>query len=107
MLIPEALLKEIKCCIGTDDHFVEEPLLLKCGGNACKKCINDSIETKCYRCNNKHEKTEMLNLTINKTAEAIIDVFSEDILKHLDKQLETIEETLNGFLFFNIFYFFI
>ena len=99
MPIPEALLKEIKCCITNDDHFVEEPILLKCGGNACKKCINDSVEPliKCYRCNNKHEKKKMLNLTINTIIETMISSFSEDIYKHLDEKIETTKEMLKGF----------
>ena len=52
MPIPEDLLDQIKCCLNEDGHIVHDPVLLKCGYNACKKCCSDPVVStfKCLRC---------------------------------------------------------
>jgi hypothetical protein len=46
MPIPEEILKGLKCCLSEDGHFIYEPVSLKCGGNPCRKCINEDLERK-------------------------------------------------------------
>ena len=39
-----------------DPHVLLEPVILKCGGNACKYCIDDPNKSfvKSFKCNSKH-----------------------------------------------------
>ena len=91
MPIPENILKQIKCCLHDDGHIVNEPVLLKCGANACKKCVSDSIEgmLKCYFCNGQHEKKDLLNAPNNKMVESVITLFLDDLFQDLNKKLES------------------
>ncbi len=69
MVISDALLNQIKCCLSTDGHIVIEPVVLKCGGNACRECANpNTFSIDCFSCSHKHEKTELLNAPVNKFA---------------------------------------
>ena len=40
------LLNQVLCCFSLkgdfNEHFVNDPVLMKCGRNACKKCAKDS-----------------------------------------------------------------
>lgn len=60
---------QIKCCLNNDCYIVQEPVLLKRGYNAFKKCFSDpdvSTVSKCFNCHSIHDKTELLNATNNK-----------------------------------------
>ena len=60
MPLSKELIKQIKCCLNNenDEHIVIEPIVLTCGFNSCKECINDSKDKMihCYACNGEHEK---------------------------------------------------
>jgi hypothetical protein len=98
MPIPENILKQIKCCLYDDGHIVNEPVLLKCGANACKKCVSDSIGgmIKCYFCNDQHEKNDLLNAPNNKMAEYGVQSFLDDLFKDLNNKLESTTVLLKG-----------
>jgi hypothetical protein len=103
MAIPETILNQIKCCLNDDGHIVNEPILLSCGANACKKCVCDSASTMihCFSCNINHVKIDLLNAPNNKIVDSFIHLFLNDLFKDLNAKLESIAGLLKGFFFFN------
>ena len=100
MPIPENILNQMICCLNTDGHFVFEPILLKCGANACKKCIWDSNNSiiKCNACGDSHDKKEAVNAPINKMVEYFIQLNLNDLLQNLKSKFELTTATLKGLL---------
>ncbi len=98
MSIPENILKQIKFSLYDDGHIVNEPVLLKCGANACKKCVSDSIGgmIKCFVCNDQHEKNDWLNAPNNKMVEYVITLFLDDLFQDLNNKLESTTVLLKG-----------
>jgi hypothetical protein len=88
--------KLIKCCLNNDDHIVYEPIMVKCGGNACKKCVNDATMSnlKCFYCNENHLKAEMLKMPPNQMIQKIIEnKYLKDLVQTLKlKLIETAKE---------------
>jgi hypothetical protein len=93
MPIPEDVLKQIKCCLNEDGHIVHEPVLLKCGYNACKKCCSDLVVStvKCFSCHNSHDKNELLNAPYNKAIDLIIKKNLNDLFQDLNLKQESIK----------------
>ena len=98
MVISDALLNQIKCCLSTDGHIVIEPVVLKCGGNACRECANSSPNTfsfsnsfsiDCFSCSHKHEKTELLNAPANKFASIFIKSSLHDLFEYIEVKLDS------------------
>jgi hypothetical protein len=89
-MIPKIILNQLKCCLFDDGHIVNEPIILRCGANACKKCIIDSFDTKlkCFSCKNNHKKIDFLNKPINKLVNSVIEMYSNDIIQYLSKLLQ-------------------
>ena len=98
MTIPETLFNQMRCCLYDDGHVVDEPLLLKCGFQACKKCIIDPTVTtiKCFGCNGEHEKNDLLNSPINKFVEPFIQLFLPDLFQDLRTKLHSTANLLKG-----------
>jgi hypothetical protein len=84
------ILNQIKCCISVHEHISIQPVLLKCGGNACKNCIYnlkyDLIE--CYCCYEKHEKKDLLNSPSNKIVETIIYSSLNELFRYVEIKIE-------------------
>ncbi len=95
MVISDALLNQIKCCLSTDGHIVIEPVVLKCGGNACRECANSSPND-CFSCNHKHEKTELLNAPANKFASIFIKSSLHDLFEYIEVKLDSTKSLLTG-----------
>ncbi len=93
MPIPEDVLNQIKCCLNEDGHIVHEPVVLKCGYNACKKCCSDPVvsNVKCLRCHAIHDKNELLNAPNNKLADSIIQTYLNDLYQDLNLKVESIK----------------
>ena len=94
-IIPDYVLNEIKCCLHKDPHILLEPVLLKCGGNACKGCINDPSKSsvKCFKCSSTHKKNDF---TENKSTESLIRFVMKDLSKNLDDEIKSMKEILKG-----------
>jgi hypothetical protein len=94
--IPEYVLNEIKCCFHEDQHILLEPVLLKCGGNACKGCIDDLKESffKCSKCNSTHNKNDFFE---NKSSEALIRFLMKDLTENLNKEIKSMKGLLSGY----------
>ena len=93
MPVPEIILNQMKCGLSNDGHIVTEPILLKCGANACKICINQNEIFKCFSCN---EKKDYLNSTIDKMVVHVFDLFLNDLCQDLHKKFEITFSLLKG-----------
>jgi hypothetical protein len=101
MPIPEALLNQIKCCLNEDGHIVHEPVLLKCGYNACRKCCSDPVVSteflpelfliKCFSCHKSHDKNELLTSPNNKEPYLIVQTYLNDLYQDLNLKVESIK----------------
>jgi hypothetical protein len=99
MPIHEELLKKIKCCFHKDGHIAVDPVLvLPCQSSACKKCIVDSKEQNlnCINCNQKHEKTSLLNAPINQLAETMLKLSLNDLFEYIDAKIENFLKNHEG-----------
>jgi hypothetical protein len=91
MTLPETILNQMRCCLSDDGHIVHEPILLKCGLNACKKCVdNSAVSTlKCFGCNSTHEKTDLINAPISKCIESFIKLYLPNLFEDLNAKLKS------------------
>jgi hypothetical protein len=71
----DLIIKNMKCCLENDDHVVQEAIMIRCGGNACKNCIYNSNKStiKCFYCNEYHQKTELLKMPSNYIFQKLIE----------------------------------
>jgi hypothetical protein len=100
MTLQEELLKKIKCCFHKDGHIAIDPIIvLPCQSSACKKCIVDSKgeNLNCINCNQKHEKTSLLNAPLNQLAETVIKCSLNDLFEYIDLKIENSLKTLEGY----------
>jgi hypothetical protein len=101
MSISDSILNQIKCCLNNEIfHIVNDPVVLKCGANACKACINASTDTmiRCFGCNGEHTKVDSLNMPKNILVESVIRFFLNDLLIDLNDSIDNITGLLKGFL---------
>jgi hypothetical protein len=100
MSIPKEVLNKIRCCLFDDGHIVIEPVVLKCGANACIKCFDNSTVTKikCFGCNETHKKNDLLNAaeTDSEIVDSLIHSFLPDLFEDLKNKLETTAELLKS-----------
>ena len=94
MSLPEYVLKQINCCLSQEEHIIEEPVILKCGGNACKECTQN-YRFECQKCSMKHNKNEFVEC---KSTESLIRYFMSDLSKSLDEKLCSIKVLLTGYI---------
>jgi reverse gyrase len=101
MNIPDEVLSVIKCCLSQNkDHFVKDAYILSCGGNCCKKCIEDSKKrhNKCNFCHELHSKEELKYLSANPSVEIMINTFSKDIIHYIKREFEKTYRSAQGSL---------
>ena len=98
MPISETLLNQLKCCLSDDGHIIIDPVLLKCKGNSCKKCISDSKKEDiyCYKCINNHSKQDLLNASENAFAETYILENLSDLFKYVGNKWKFFSEKLQS-----------
>lgn len=90
MPLPEVVLNQLKCCFFNDGHIAIQPLIVECGANTCKSCINEANEEKihCYNCNKTHEKN--ISRPINNLSESMLQVYLKDLFKYVEETLITL-----------------
>ena len=93
-MIPEKILKNCFCSLEDNTHFLNEPLLLPCGHNACKNCINTKDELKCNQCQTINTKN--VNLQRNTTSEDLIEMYAEDLLLKVEERFKTSFESFKS-----------
>ena len=103
MSIPKDVVRQLKCCLtDQESHTVLEPILLKCGGNGCKKCVLESVNDmfKCFNCNNLHNKNEFLGSHVNKVTESLIKLYLNQLFDDLKEKMRSVFENLKGCFYF-------
>lgn len=88
--LDDSFLKQISCCISSDKHFVNNPILLQCNGNACKTCILNlnCLEIKCNYCQKFH------NLNAIKHIDGLNDGLANSINgKYLNSLFQILKES--------------
>ena len=100
MPIPEYLLNQMRCCLYDDGHIVQGPVVLRCGFNACKKCIIDSTvsKIKCFGCNGEHEKNDLLTAPNSNCIESLIQSSLPDLFQDLRTKMKSTSELLKGLI---------
>ena len=86
----------MQCCLSVNRHILHEPLLLECGCNACKKCIDALIgsQAKCLNCNRSiNQEKNLFNTHID---ELIKTVYLKDLIAALEKEMSKKVEELEG-----------
>lgn len=95
----ELILKHMKCCLDNDDHIVQDAIMLRCGGNACKSCISNSNKQmiKCFYCNQCHKKTDLIKMPSNHIFQNLIEKkYFKSLADDLKSDLLTIMNQLIG-----------
>ena len=102
MPLPEAFLNQIKCCASSDGHIVIEPLLVKCGVNACKECIKNAKEgvINCYNCNGTHRTKDSINSPINKSSESMVQYYLNDLFEYAKGTIKAFGSKLSSILIY-------
>ena len=98
MPLSKQVLNELECCLHDDGHIVIDPVLLKCGGNACNSCINNiqSTVVDCKSCKETHEKKYLLECTSNRLASTLVKDYLSDLFQYVDKKVEYLTQSLKG-----------
>ena len=93
MPIPETILNQIKCCAFNDGHIANEPVLVKCGANACKECIKsaEGEVINCYYCNDIHETKDSINSPINILSKSMMEYYLNDLLEYTKETIKIID----------------
>ena len=90
MQTSDLILKNMKCCLNDDNHIVQEAVMVKCGGNACKSCIYNSNKStiKCFYCNEYHLKAELIKMPCNYIFQKLIEnKYFKSLAADLKKEL--------------------
>jgi hypothetical protein len=107
----DELYQQIKCCVSDDEHFIDEPILIACGHNACRKCIENlnEIQTSCRFCKTIHNKEDMMKMQIVNPSASLLLITN---LKNINEDLKLEDrKSLKGFFLFHapaikIYYFY-
>ena len=99
MPLPEAVINQLKCCAFNDGHIAIEPVLVKCGANACKECVKGEV-IYCYTCNGTHETKDSINSPIIKSSESMVQYFLNDLFEYTKEIKKTIGSKLSSILIY-------
>lgn len=86
----------ITCCLSYDSHMVNDSLILKCGGNCCKSCVDSQISEyfKCGYCKMIHHK----GILKEKIKNPIVDLFlrsnRSNLIVDVKEKLKSISDEL-------------
>jgi hypothetical protein len=89
------LFSEIRCCLSTDEHIIEDCVLLRCGGHACKKCATEERTepyVQCLKCSGKHQ----LNTEFEKTTYSIKPTIDLLIMSNYAEIFENLTQRFNS-----------
>ena len=99
MTLPEDVLNQMRCCLSDDGHIVHESIVLKCGLNACKKCVERVYTLECFGCKSTHEQNDFINAPISKLIESFIQSFLPDLFQDLNEKLKSSCDFVKGLNF--------
>ena len=98
MPISETFVNQFKCCLSDDGHIFIDPVVLKCKGNSCRKCISDSKKEDiyCYKCNNNHLKKELLDAPGNELATEFVKMKLSDLFEYVGNKWKLFSEKVQS-----------
>ena len=98
--IREEISRQVKCGLSSsdDDHFIIEPMLLPCGDNACKNCINDLTEKrkKCNHCKTTHKKDDLKKAVPNIAVKLLMKSYLKELNDELDVKVKFAIDSMEG-----------
>ena len=86
----DEIIKQMNCCLSDDNHIVIEPVILNCGGNACKQCVDDiqGLSVECFNCKQIHLKSDLERMPLNSTMKMLIEkALLKDVVAQLKSKL--------------------
>lgn len=101
--IPESVLSIMRCCCcsSKDSHIVNEAILLKCGGNACRLCLELNRKFTCSYCKQEHRQNQLqqqqhnqqhrddlIVASKNPNIDVLIKVYSKELMQMLRNDFE-------------------
>ena len=100
MPLNQIIIDELRCCLDENEHIVLEPILLKCGRNGCKDCIKKSNESEiqCHYCKEKHSTKDLLDSSVNKIADVLVNSSLPDLFDYLEAKLKLAMSALTGLI---------
>ena len=100
--IREEINRQVKCGLSNigDDHFVIEPMLLSCGDNACKSCIEDldGMEIECNHCKTTHKKDDLNRAVKNIAVKLLMKSNFKELNDELDVEVKHVIESMEGII---------
>jgi hypothetical protein len=99
MSITNEVFQTLVCSVDDEEeHIIEDPILLPCGHNACRKCIDNKngkpIECFFDDCNKVYRFDETFQMSNNKTIEALIKNYLKDLYNIMH---DRVKETFDNF----------
>ena len=81
------MIKELKCAISDDEHFLIKPISLACGHSICQKCILDGHNEgiKCKICDLVSNQ-DLTQIQVSNEAQQAIQFNIGDIFQILEKE---------------------
>jgi hypothetical protein len=104
MTLSIEIVNMIECCLNNDGHFVKEAILLPCGANACKKCLNELFrkDFKCFKCHKIHKNDDISRQYHNPALDILVEkVYLKDIIQSIKTGFNETLKKIEGFCFFN------
>jgi parvulin-like peptidyl-prolyl isomerase len=82
--IPDDIIKIISCSLSSTRHIIEDPVLLSCGHNACRPCVeNITFGQKCLyqNCNQSVDTSQELKSV--KSIHNLVEAYLNELFKNI------------------------
>ena len=96
----ENLLNVVECVFDKDNHIVEEPIGLSCEHCMCKRCIQNTSEVFCTKCNTLSYcilKSSKVSFAVN----SLLDCNIQNLLNHTKLKFDSLYSAFFSYPFLN------
>ena len=94
MNLTDDVLNSLKCCLNSKEHFLRDPLILKCNHSACKKCIEKKKgrEFTCEfnGCGKKYKMKKVDKLQSNLTIPELLETHKIELIELINTEFSKI-----------------
>ena len=94
MSLTDDFISSLKCCLDSKDHFLQEPLILKCNHSACKRCIEKKKghEFSCdfKGCGKKYKMKKLDRLKPNETVSELLTTHKNELIKVIKSEFNKV-----------------
>ena len=98
--IREEISRQVKCGLSNnnDEHIVIEPMLLSCGDNACKNCIENlnEMQKECNHCKKIHKKDDLKKAVPNNAVKLLMKSYLKELNDELDGKVKDAIKSMKG-----------